>query len=238
MRLVSLAILLLVSPAEGAWKRYEVIDAGVASAFQRLGAGEAALYHSRYGFGIGTRIGEARFGAWDVRRMGLPDASAHVLSSWFPVSGYLALKSWRGGRMITPPRAESLGRVELYGTLSRWGRLWGFTAARPDLLGDLERVRVRGAVPASYLDYGIRYDHGNFVSLAVGRFEFSTDERGSFRPRASSSRWYGEIRAYLGGTCGDSVGGNMGNLLRDPWHWIKTQWRLRRLRSGAGIKLE
>ncbi len=87
-------------------------------------------------------------------------------------------------------------------------------------MGEPERQRVGGGVPASYWDYGLRLDIGAYWGVAAGRFAFQTDREGAFRRRYAST-WYVKTFLYLGATWGDSAKGGIGWLARDAWTGVR-----------------
>lgn len=177
VRLTLLMLPVATSQAAAVWGRAEFLGGDVGTAYVGARLLDLSIYHQRYGMGIGTSLVDGRLHGWDIPRRGAPDASGHILSGIGPINAFVALKSWEGipffiGDYEAHP---TVGRIEAYGSYCGWGRMWGFTEEAPNSLGEPERQRVGGGVPASYWDYGLRLDIGAYWGIAAGRFAFQTD---------------------------------------------------------------
>ncbi len=79
IRSAPLFLLLLASPAAAVWGRAEFLGADLGSAYVGARLLDVALYHQRYGVGLGTTLIDGRLHGWDIPRRGSPDASGHIL---------------------------------------------------------------------------------------------------------------------------------------------------------------
>lgn len=210
LRPLALLTALAAAPASAApspaWLRLELAGAGLATSGQSAHLVEFDAYYARYGLGAGVGVWEAEFGAWDVPRSGRNDASAHMLSTFFPLKAYATLWSFEGPPLYAQRHAtRTIGRVEAFGVFSDWAKLGLFTEPRIGVLGDEDRVGVKGSLPARRIDYGVRFDYGRFVGIAVGRREFWSERSGDFR-RRYDAMWYGRLVLYYGFNIGDQSG--------------------------------
>lgn len=201
----------------------------------RLKAADFAAYQSRWGLGVGTTGLDTRLGAWDVRRFGKPDASAHALLAVFPFTAHVALASWKGLPYFhfTESRAadQGIGHVELFGSYCPWGILTGFNEATgpasPSSLGLENRQAVDGSVTARVLDAGLRADLGSTFAFSVGRLELDTKADDIFK-RRYSTKWYAAVDLYFGALKGTEYGGGFFQMFVDGWNWA-------RARSGNAV---
>lgn len=220
--------LLLVRPAHAAWGRIEFVDAAAGRGFSQVRLFDTALHNERYGFGLGFTTLDARLHGWDIRRRGQPDASAHVLLGLAPVTAHWTIWNWegpanfRGLDFAQPP----VGHLSAYFHYGWWARLAGFTEVERPLLGEESRVDVEGRVPATYSDYGLRLDYGNYAAVSIGRMEFKTKDHGIFRARTVTQP-YVLVHLYFAIHKHPQRQGGAVMFLRDGWDGLRSLFRCR-----------
>lgn len=217
--LLSLLLLAALSAPAAAetWNRWEYMGGFGGNGFYGVDVLSVGLYHERYGFGVGTQLLQMRGDAWDLRRRGLPDATAHAILAPLPLEARLVLASWEGDPFVEATHVESSNaRIELHASICPWARFGGINDVQPDFAtGKPTRTYWNNdMIPAVTWDYGIGYDAGQFWSITVGRFDFQTKDDGVYRARRDG-RWYAMGRLYYGHTHGRTVGANPGNVFRD-----------------------
>lgn len=221
---------LVLAPARGRayWIRQEWIGYHAETGRFRLRGLDFAAYESTLGLGAGTALGDMWIGAWDVRRSGRPDASAHTLVALFPIRAYVALWSWAGppyfhvlNRRVAD---QGIGRLELFGSYCGWGALGNFDEADfgvvPSPGFEFQRTPVSGSLKAKIKEYGVRLDFGAHGSLQVGRLEFDADADPPFRAR-SFGRWYGSASLFFGATTGTDHGGGLVMSAINGVNWLR-----------------
>lgn len=219
--LALLVVLAFPSPSHAIWLRWEIVGGAAGYRFLEGKAIGLTLYNQRYGVGIGSYLYEVKKHGWDIGRVGLSDASGHLLDSFGPVNIRLALKSYEGLPLVTGPLRElradhTINRLEAYLDYSGWGHLSNFSEARLNEQSELARFDVEGRLPVRYFNYGLRLDCGSTLGVSVGRLDFKTQAVGQYQSR-SSGQWYGLVHLFLGATLGDSIGGNVSYIVRDGW---------------------
>lgn len=224
----ALALVLCVAaaaPASGYWIRQEWIGYHAETGRLRLRGLDFTIYDSITGIGLGTGLGDLWVGAWDVRRVGAPDASAHHLFAPVPLRAAVALWSWAGppyfhmrNRRVAD---QGIGRLELFGSYCGWATLGSFTEAEFGLIGyEFGRKNVPGTVKAKVFEYGVRADLGAHASAQVGRLVFETEAARPFRER-TFDRWYGSLSLFFGATTGSDHGGGLVMSAVNGFNWLR-----------------